>query len=253
MAYSVAWPATKKAPMMKVRVNHSFIPQRVKLRRPAASARLKPLSGEDAHLASKGTCHEDDRVDERKGEVELGCLFGPHQSGSRTECEVHGEETGEEHQLTGQPDYGSNRNHVRAIQRRVRRGTGGMGRRCHIDIMSIKLRPAQRKPPFGRTFSTKTRIRAEKFPDPFTLVFAVRTSIASERDFSGICTGGRQHLAAAHQRTHRRHGSHRRQHGVGDELDHVRRGHAGPGCRFPRGAAVQGRDRGRAVGAWSRR
>src|SRR5512141_2753584 len=168
----------------------------------AASTRLKPLSSEDAHLASKGTCHEDDRVYERKRKVELGCLFGPHLSGSRTECEVHGKETGEEHQLTGKPDYGSNRNHVRAIQRRVRRGTGGLGRRCHIDIMSIKPAPAQRKPGFRGTFSTKTRIRAEKFPAPFILVIAGRTSIASGGDFSGNCTGGRQHLAAAHQRTH---------------------------------------------------
>ena len=160
--------------MRNVRMNHPFIPQRVKLKASAGPARLEPLGGEDAHLASKGTCHEDDRVNERKGEVELGCLFGPHLSGSRTECEVHGEETGEEHQLTGQPHNGSNRNHVRAVQRRVRRGTGGMGRRCHIDIMSIKVRPAQRKPRFRRTFSTKTRIRAEKFPAGFTLVFAGR-------------------------------------------------------------------------------
>src|SRR5579885_2929298 len=29
MAYSVLWPATKMAPMMNVRRNHSFMPQRV--------------------------------------------------------------------------------------------------------------------------------------------------------------------------------------------------------------------------------
>src|SRR5215217_5024788 len=34
MAYSVLCPATKKAPMMNVRVNHSFIPHRVNWRCP---------------------------------------------------------------------------------------------------------------------------------------------------------------------------------------------------------------------------
>ena len=71
---------------------------------------------------------------------------------------------------------------------------------------------AQRKPRFRRTFSTKTRIRAEKFPAGFTLVFAGPTSIASGGDFTGICTGGRQHLAAAHQRTHQRRRPHSREH-----------------------------------------
>jgi hypothetical protein len=64
--------------------------------------------------------------------------------------------------------------------------------------MSVKLRLAQRKPPFAETFSTKTRNRGEKFPDTFILVFATGTSIASGGDFTGIGTGGRQHLAAPH-------------------------------------------------------
>jgi hypothetical protein len=55
----------------------------------------------------------------------------------------------------------------------VRRGTGGMGRRCHKDIMSVKVQSSQCEPPFGETFSTKTRNRAEKFPCPFTLVLAL--------------------------------------------------------------------------------
>lgn len=134
--------------------------------------------------------------DLRKGEVELGCLFSPHFTARRAEREVHGEKTGEEHQLAGQPHNGSDRNHVGAVQRWVRRGTGGMGRRCHIDIMSVKVRAAQRKPPFGRTFSTKTRNCPEKFPAPFTLVSACHRSIASAGDFTGICSV-RQHLAPA--------------------------------------------------------
>ena len=158
------------------------------LQEPTGAARLESLGGEDAHLASKGTCHKDDGVDERKREVELGRLLGPHRSGCGAQGEVHGKEAGEEHQLTGQPNNGSNRNQVGAVQRRVRRGTGGMGRRCHKDIMSVKVQTSQCKPPIRETFSTKTRIRAEKFPASFTLVIGVAGSIASGSDFSGIGT-----------------------------------------------------------------
>ena len=39
--------------MTNVRVNHSFMPQRVNGQGAAGTARLEPLGGEDAHLASE--------------------------------------------------------------------------------------------------------------------------------------------------------------------------------------------------------
>ena len=73
----------------------------------------------------------------RERNVQLFGLNRPHLAGVGAEGEVHGEKTGKEHQLAGEPHNGSDRNHVGAVQRWMRRGTGGVGCSCHKAIMSI--------------------------------------------------------------------------------------------------------------------
>src|SRR5690606_1676011 len=82
--------------------------------RPGA-ARLEALGCEDAQLRGDGARHQDEGDRQRPRDVEHVVVLWPDVRRHRTVREVHGEQSGEEHELAGQPDDGADRDGVRAV------------------------------------------------------------------------------------------------------------------------------------------
>src|SRR3954469_2567780 len=74
------------------------------------------LGREHAELTGHRGQHEDDREERGVRQIQLGRRRWPPVKGPGTRGEVHGEQAGEEHQLTGEPDDRADADHVRSGQ-----------------------------------------------------------------------------------------------------------------------------------------
>ena len=84
---------------------------------PAQAEDVTALGGEDTHLAGerRGDQHQCHR--NRLEEIQFGRRRRPDTLSVRACGEIHREQSGEEHQLTGQPHDRADTDHVRSVQR----------------------------------------------------------------------------------------------------------------------------------------